>query len=66
MHILSDGSVHDSQLRLMSCLQAQPTSDATGITSDGDAAANGATDGSRTVTANGAVIYVAQQPLQAS
>ncbi len=66
MHILSDDSVRASQLRLLSCLQAQATSDVTVIISDGDVAANGATDGSRTVTASDTVIHAAQYPLQAS
>ncbi len=38
---LRDAIVHAFQLRLMSCLQAQATSDVTVIISDGDANANG-------------------------
>ena len=47
-------------LKLMSCLQAQGKSDATSITFDSDAAANGASDGSCSVTANGTVTHVRQ------
>ena len=56
----SDGVVRVFQLKLMSCLQAQGKSDATSITFDGDAAANGASNGSCTVTANGTVTHVRQ------
>ncbi|DBB05975.1 TPA: hypothetical protein ACH3X3_009967 [Trebouxia sp. C0006] len=40
--------------------KAQGKSDATSITFDGDAAANGASNGSCTVTANGTVTHVRQ------
>ena len=42
----------------MSCLQAQATSDVTMIIPDGDVAANGATDGSRTMSGTGPVTVV--------
>ncbi len=51
----SDSFVYDSQLKLISCLQA--TYDVTMIIPDGDA---GATDGSRTVTANGTTMHAAR------
>ena len=60
MRILRNGIVHDSQLRLVSCLQAQATSDATLTTSDGNAAADRVIDGSRSQTANGTTMHAAQ------
>ncbi len=60
MQKFRSGIVHDSQLRLTSCLQAQATSDAKLITSDGDAAADRVIDGARTQTANGTVMHAAQ------
>ena len=60
MQKFRSGIVHDSQLRLIYCLQAQATSDAPLITTDQDAAANKGVDGSRTQTANGTIMHAAR------
>ncbi len=54
------GVVHNFQLRLRSCLQAQATSDAKLITSDEDAAADRVLDGARIQTANGIIMHAAR------
>ena len=61
MQKLRNGIVHDTQLRLLSCLQAQATSDVIVVTSDGDADANGATAVPCIMTANGTVLRHAPQ-----
>jgi hypothetical protein len=60
MQKFRSGIVHDSQLRLIYCLQAQATSDAPLITTDQDAAANKVVDGSHTQTANGTIMHAAR------